>query len=376
MYSDQREKHVAVKGLGTGDVLEFQVHSQDRKPLVPGQFWYAYNFSDDGIVLQEKVEIKCPRERAVKWKSPDIEAGDHRRGRTAGLHLDRLEPPEQDPRSGKEGGGTNPVSECPRAAPAPQIQLSSFQSWQEVGRWYGALQKDRVQPGPEVRAKAAELTKGAADEDAKIRAIYNYVSTQYHYIGIAFGVGRFQPHSATDVLSNQYGDCKDKHTLLASLLQAVGITAYPALISSGTKLDPDVPSVSPFNHVITVLPRRTSYLWLDTTSELAPFGYLLPQLRDKPALVIPDDRPPLFMTTPADPPFQGSSVFKAEGTLSKAGVLDAHIEQSSRSDFELLSYRISTGPPIAVEQLGPTDLSRRGLRRDRERGGGKLSRSN
>src|SRR3954470_2802591 len=26
MYSDQREKHIAVKGLGTGDVLELQMH--------------------------------------------------------------------------------------------------------------------------------------------------------------------------------------------------------------------------------------------------------------------------------------------------------------------------------------------------------------
>ena len=73
-------------------------------------------------------------------------------------------------------------------------------------------------------------------------AIYSFVSTQYRYIGISFGIGRYQPHAADDVLSNNYGDCKDKHTLLASLLQASGITLYPALISSSWKLDPDIPS--------------------------------------------------------------------------------------------------------------------------------------
>lgn len=336
MYSDQREKHVAVRGLGTGDVLEFQVRSRSSKPLVPGQFWYAYNFSHDGIVLQEKIEISVPRDRAVKWKSPELkpviaeEAG--RRVFTWSSSNLQSKTPDQE----KLDMDRIQYQNARGLAPAPEIQLSSFQSWEEVGRWYGSLQNERVQPGPEVRAKAVELTKGAGDEDAKIRAIYNYVSTQYRYIGIDFGVGRFQPHSATDVLSNQYGDCKDKHTLLASLLQSLGITVYPALISSGTKLDPDVPSISPFNHVITVLPRGTSYLWLDTTSELAPLAYLLPQLRDKPALVIPNDRPPLFITTPTDPPFPRSSVFKAEGTLSKAGVLDAHMEQSARSDLELV----------------------------------------
>jgi len=93
------------------------------------------------------------------------------------------------------------------------------------------LQQDRAKPSPEIRAKAVELTKSAQDEDAKLRAIYDYVSTHFRYIGVSFGIGRYQPHPATDVLSNQYGDCKDKHTLLAALLEAVGIKAFlPSLI--------------------------------------------------------------------------------------------------------------------------------------------------
>src|SRR6202008_2631020 len=88
----------------------------------------------------------------------------------------------------------------------------------------GNFQKNRIEPAAAIRAKAAELTKGMTDDAAKLRALYSFVSTQYRYIGIAFGIGRFQPHAAEDVLSNNYGDCKDKHTLLASLLQASGIT--------------------------------------------------------------------------------------------------------------------------------------------------------
>ena len=336
MYSDQREKHVAVKGLGTGDVLEFQVLAKEGKPLVPRQFWYAYNFSHEGVVLLEQLQIGIPRDRAVKWKSSELkpaiteEAG-RRIFTWSRSNLARKTSAEEDEEKERS------VYQSVRGLfPAPEVQISTFQSWEEVGLWYGSLQKERVQAGPEVRAKAAELVKGAVDEDTKIRAIYNYVSTQYRYIGIDFGLGRFQPHSATEVLSNQYGDCKDKHTLLASLLQAVGITAYPALISSGTNIDPDVPSVSQFNHVITVLPRGNNYLWLDTTSELAPLAYLLPALRDKQALVIPTDHPPLWVTTPADPPFPGSLIFKAQGKLNEAGVLDAQMAQTLRGDLEIL----------------------------------------
>jgi transglutaminase-like putative cysteine protease len=69
-----------------------------------------------------------------------------------------------------------------------------------------------VKPSPEIAAKAAELTKGAPDEKTTIKNIYAFVSTRFRYIGIDLGMGRYQPHSAADVLENGYGDCKDKHT--------------------------------------------------------------------------------------------------------------------------------------------------------------------
>jgi hypothetical protein len=103
---------------------------------------------------------------------------------------------------------------------------------------------------PAIRAKAAELTKGATSDAAKLQALYNFVSTQYRYIGIAFGIGRYQPHAAEDVLTNSYGDCKDKETLLAALMQASGFTLYPALINAGHKIDPDVPSPAQCTDVV------------------------------------------------------------------------------------------------------------------------------
>ncbi|MGB7332737.1 MAG: DUF3857 and transglutaminase domain-containing protein, partial [Terriglobales bacterium] len=251
-YSDLREKHVAVKGLGKGDILEYQAHWHSTKPLIPGQFWFQYNFQRQGIVLDERVEIRVPSERAVKVKGPQAtqtvttEAG----SRVYTWTYSRLQ-------SAKEPGSDQKTqTESARGLfPPPDVQISSFQSWEEVGRWYWNLQKDRIEPTPAIRAKAAELTQSMTDDAAKLQALYSFVSTQYRYIGIAFGIGRYQPHAADDVLTNSYGDCKDKHTLLASLLQASGITLYPALISSSFKIDPDVPSPAQFDHIIGYLPQ-------------------------------------------------------------------------------------------------------------------------
>src|SRR5579864_3222708 len=53
-YSDLREKQAAVKGLSVGDSLEIQASWQTTKPLAPGQFWFAFNFEHDNIVLDQK----------------------------------------------------------------------------------------------------------------------------------------------------------------------------------------------------------------------------------------------------------------------------------------------------------------------------------
>jgi hypothetical protein len=329
-YSDLREKHIAVKGLGRGDVLEYQARWQTTKPLIAGQFWFQYSFHHEGIVLDERLEIKTPSGRAVKVKGPQATqtVTTEANSRVYTWTYSRL----QDTKEDEQKKGTDTVL---GRLPPPDVQISSFQSWDEVGRWYWNLQKDRIEPTAAIRAKAAELTKGMTDESAKLLALYSFVSTQYRYIGIAFGLGRYQPHSAEDVLTNNYGDCKDKHTLLASLLQAAGITLYPALINSSFKLDPDVPSPAQFDHVIGYLPQGKEAVWLDTTPEVGPFGYLVTRLRDKQALVMAGNKSIELVTTPVDPPFPSKQLFKIEGKLSNDGTFEAKVEDTARGDVEV-----------------------------------------
>jgi hypothetical protein len=68
-YSDLREKHIAVKGLSSGDILEYQFRSQLQEPLALGQFWSEYNFVHEGIALDERLEVNIPHARSVKYKS-------------------------------------------------------------------------------------------------------------------------------------------------------------------------------------------------------------------------------------------------------------------------------------------------------------------
>jgi len=326
MYSDIHEKHVTVKALGVGDVLEYVVRYRAFKPQVQGQFWLEFSFPKDSIARDYRLEVSVPRDKYVKVKSPDYkpeirEEGDRRIyvWKTAILEV---KAPEQR-----------------REGPIPDIELTTFRGWDEVGRWYNELQTPQLALTTQLQVKAAELTKGLSSEDEEIRAIYDFVSSHFHYVSLSFGVGRYQPHAAAEVLDNEYGDCKDKHTLLAALLGAAGIESWPAAINATRRVDPDMPSPGQFDHVITYVSRAGSPLWLDTTPEVAPMGLLMSNLRDKLALVVPRDRPAELKRTPANPPFPTLFTFDIQGTLSSDGTLTAHVREKLRGDNEVL-YRL------------------------------------
>ena len=309
MYSDLHEKHVTVKGLQVSDTLEYVVRYRTIKPQVPGQFWFEYNFTKQLIVKDEELQIEFPRDKFVNVESPGhppqiAEKNDSKvyTWKTSNLVL----------KTGK-------IAKRKTQTPFPDVQLTTFHNWDEVGRWYDQLQRPQLAVTPQIQAKTAELTKGLTTDDEKIRAIYDYVSTHIHYVSLSFGVGRYQPHAAGDVLENEYGDCKDKHTLLAALLKAAGYDAWPALINSSRKVNPKVPSPAEFDHVISVVPQKSATLWLDTTPGASPFGLIFLNLRDKDALVIPGNAIASLQRTPAQPPFGSLQEFQADGKLSKDG---------------------------------------------------------
>jgi tetratricopeptide (TPR) repeat protein len=365
VYTDYRQKHITVPGLRPGEVLEYQMVTIIHTPLAVGQFWTEYEFDKNNINLDETVDVDVPAGRSLKLKckpgmDPTItEANGRRVYHWSSSHLER----EDD--SAKAEKAKDKKKKKRRADDErPDIQLTTFETWEQIGRWYASLEKDRRAPTPDVRAKAQELTKGLNTDLEKTEALYDFVAKNFRYVSLSLGVGRYQPHAASDVLHDQYGDCKDKHTLLASLLEAEGLHADSVLINSSRKLDPDVPSPSQFDHVITMLPmiqadkaqginpRGTEEVWMDTTAEVAPFRLLSYQLRKKQALVIPPADPPSSVAphleeTPADTPMPDSEYSQIDGKINDIGKLEAHVHYEFRGDEELLLRSVFRRVPQA-----------------------------
>lgn len=340
-YSDLKAEQIPVRSLRAGDTLEYHIRFVRTRAEAPGQFWQEENLilPTSGVVaLSETLILHAPADKYVQVWSPGHapEESTANGQKTWTWHNAQL-----NPTAGVDKRTLLELDHLPDLATnneprLPAIAWTTFRSWAEVGAWYRKLQATRVQPDDDVTARVQQLTAGKTTPEEKAKAVYGYVGPQIRYIGVAFGIGRYQPHESGDVLRNQYGDCKDKHTLLAAMLGAAGIEADAVLIGMGEAINPDVPSPGWFNHVITRAHVDGKDTWLDATAELASYRLLIPQLRGKQALVIPPTGDAHLETTPAEPPYPLQDQFTAVGELDETGTSHSKITLDLHSDSELV----------------------------------------
>jgi hypothetical protein len=201
----------------------------------------------------------------------------------------------------------------------PGLPIATDGTWKSVGEWYSSLFHDRLAATPEITAKAQELAAGKTDFFDKTNAIAEYVQKQVRYVAIEVGIGGWQPHPAGDVFRNRYGDCKDKATLLAAMLSAVGVHAAPVIVDSERGVvNPDAPSIvsdhaiaaievpegynSERLHSVVTTQSGRRYLIFDPTWEArAPYGQLEHELQGSYGILIEDADSQLIQLPVLDP---------------------------------------------------------------------------
>ncbi len=275
-------------------------------------------------------------------------------------------------------------------APASVGEPSSsktFASWEDVSRWYTELSDQQVTLDDAIAGKARELTANSKTELEKICAIARYVQG-LQYISIQIGMGRFRPHTATEVFAKSYGDCKDKANLMRAMLKAVKINSYPVLIFSGdpTYVREEWPSPTQFNHAIiaiavgkeTVVPTVIEHaklgrlLIFDATDDNTTVGDLPFHEQGSFALVAAGDQGSL-VRMPTTPPEANRMERQTQVVLTGEGAITAKVQERSqgqaavsergifrtlsRSDYQkAIETWITTGATSAkVNKIEPVD---------------------
>jgi hypothetical protein len=217
--------------------------------------------------------------------------------------------------------------------------------WRALGQWFTGLEEHRPDPTPEISAQAQALTAGAPDFYTKLKNITEYIQNNIRYFVVIRGIGGFQAHYAGDIFHNRYGDCKDKTTLLISMLQAVGIEAhYVAVDDRRGVVDPASPSTYG-DHMITSIsvppdvndPRLMAlvkgvngkrYLIFDPTNERVPVGNL-PDYEQGGFGLMAAAADSQILAFPVLPPEANTSDSKGSFTLSADGTLTGTVDTSS-----------------------------------------------
>lgn len=276
-YDEYRGKVLdAGNSLEPGSTFAYEVTEEERTVFTQ----YPYAFQESAPVLVSRFVVTVPAGWEVKGEM---------------LNAPRLEP--------AVAGGTYtwelrdlPWREPEEYAPdthvlAPRLgvtyyppegsgaRLPRLANWSTVSGWLAGLVDPPATVSEAIRAKAAQLTAGASTELEKLRAIAAFAQ-QTTYVSIQMNLtrgGGYTPNPADQILARNYGDCKDKATLVRALLAGAGMESFATAIYWGDRqlVRAEWPSPHPFNHMIVAV-KVSGETRLPVVFEHARLGRLLP----------------------------------------------------------------------------------------------------
>jgi hypothetical protein len=227
-----------------------------------------------------------------------------------------------------------------------RVGANQFENWEQVGNWCYNLFREQIVPNPEIIETVNKLTKDMTSVEDKINAIAEFIQKEIRYVAIEIGKGRWQPRKAQITFDNHYGDCKDKTTLMCTMLKTLDIKSFPVLVNTSIGIDDKVPTPFQFNHAILGIPVKGldlsdnlmnsvigGFLYFDPTSESIPFGELPPELLGR-RILIGAHEDSLFRSLDYPKPEARRQVFHLIGKIEEDGSFNAKVNVAN---FDVLA---------------------------------------
>lgn len=328
IYWGARQKMVEIGRLEIGEAIEIKTfkkgftyallkQNEDEKYIPPmrGHFYDIVPFWSSIPVKQKHYEVLIPKGKNMQYKifnAPSLQAKeDTLKGKLRySFSMDDIMPFEREP---------NMVA---LTDVAPEVIMSTAPDWQSKSRWFYNVNEDygSFTPTIEVKEKVNELLKNAKDELDSVSILTHWVADNMRYSGISMGKGEgYTLHNAEMNFTDRCGVCKDKASLLVSMLRAAGFEAYAAMTMAGSRID-DIPA-DQFNHSVTAVRLKDGKLhMLDPT--WVPFvRELWSSAEQQQNYLIGTKEGEDLMQTPVSPPenhyirINGKSEINENGTL-------------------------------------------------------------
>jgi hypothetical protein len=345
LITDVKEKVLQIPAPDVGNVVGYE-YEEDEQPLVLQDVW---DFQREIPVRETHYSLQLPPGWAYKayWinypETKPTESGTQLQWTVGDVKGIRQEA-EMPPLNGVSGRMV--VSFFPQGGALTR----GFTNWQEMGAWYGGLTSGRRDASPQIKQQVATLTSASSTPLDKMKALAQFTQHDVRYVSIQLGIGGFQPHPAADIFVHRYGDCKDKATLMSSMLSQIGIDSYYVVINvERGAVVPEMPAnIAAFNHVILAIklppnvaspsltatvqhPRLGTLLYFDPTNELTPFGEIGGYLQSNYGLLVTPDGGEL-VELPRQATAMNSIQRTGKLTLDSTGTLTGDVSETRVGD--------------------------------------------
>jgi transglutaminase-like putative cysteine protease len=338
IYSDVKERLLSVSGAEAGAVVGFEYERKER-PYLFASRWY---FQDTIPVEHARYALRLPQRWEFKpaWENHSevqpLASGDAYVWELT--DIPRIESEYRRPTYRALAGHMTVTYFSERT------KNQTYKSWSDIGLWYSRLAADAQTATPALQQKALELAPAGLPPLERIRALARFAQHDIRYAAIEIGIGGYKPHAAGEILEHRYGDCKDKVTLMGSLLAQIGVKSYYVLVHDERGIfKEDSPPDIGFDHVIIAIripdeaagkfmpavydhPKLGRLLIFDPTQELVPFGNLPVYEQDNYGLLVTGEGGELIHL-PLSAPELNQLQRKAKLKLLPDGVLEGEIEE-------------------------------------------------
>jgi len=369
LVTDERVKLLHIPAPDPGNIVGYEYETESR-PLI---LQVAWDFQHKVPVRESHYALNLPSgwEYKAAWLNyPEVKPTLTGNNNWQWGVRDVKEIREEEDMPPWEGvAGQMIVTLFPPGGPA----ANSLPTWNELGRWELNLAKGRRDPSPEIKRKVAELTASAPTPLARMKALAEFLQHDVRYVGIELGIGGWQPHPAPEVFAHRYGDCKDKATLMSSMLQEIGVDSYyVAIYTRRGSVTPDTPANLAFNHVILAIqlpgglddasliatmqhPRLGKLLFFDPTNELTPFGQIRGHLQANYGLLVTPDGGEL-VELPMQPSTTDGIQRTAKLTLDTLGTLSGDVQEILVGDRAAEKRASFISATKSADQIKPVEV--------------------
>jgi transglutaminase-like putative cysteine protease len=345
LISDVKDKFLQIPAADPGNIVGYE-YEEEEQPMVLQTVW-MFQREIPGRELHFSLQLPPGWEYKTSWINysevkPTQSGGNQWEWVVSDIKAIRHEA-DMPPIEGV--AGQMAVSFFPPGG----ASINGFKSWPEMGKWYLNLTNGRRDTSPQINQQVASLTSSGKTQLEKMKAIGYFVQHDIRYVAIELGVGGWQPHAASEVFTHHYGDCKDKATLMSSMLSQIGVESFYVLINvERGAIFPETPARIGFNHAIIAMklpagvsdsslvatvqhPRLGTLLYFDPTNELTPFGEIGGYLQENYGLLVTSEGGEL-VELPKQAPAMNSIVRTGTLTLDPSGTLKGDVTETRMGD--------------------------------------------